>query len=45
MDYYRDKGWVVTDTRQNRPYDAVADKGTERLYLEAKSTRTAGNQS
>lgn len=42
MDYYRDKGWAVTDTRQNRPYDAVADKGTERLYLEAKGTQNRG---
>lgn len=43
MNYYRDRGWAVTDTRQNRPYDAVADKGTERTYLEAKGTQSRGD--
>jgi hypothetical protein len=38
----RDDGWTVTDTRQNRPYDAVAVRGTEQIYLEAKGTQSAG---
>jgi hypothetical protein len=33
MCHYRDRGWTVTDTRQNRPYDAFAVKGTEVRYL------------
>jgi hypothetical protein len=43
MNYYRDRGWIVTDTRHNRPYDAVADKGMERIYLEAKGTQSRGD--
>ncbi|MGY3320776.1 protein NO VEIN domain-containing protein [Arthrobacter sp. TE12232] len=43
MSYFRDRSWAVTDTRQNRPYDAVADKGTERIYLEAKGTQSRGD--
>jgi hypothetical protein len=43
MNYYRDRGWAVTDTRLNRPYDAVADNGTERIYLEAKGTQSGGD--
>lgn len=43
MSYFRDRGWTVTDTRQNRPYDAVADKGAERIYLEAKGTQSRGD--
>ncbi|MBP1136513.1 hypothetical protein JOE31_002745 [Arthrobacter sp. PvP023] len=43
MGYYRDDGWTVTDTRQNRPYDAVVDRGGERIYLEAKGTRSNGD--
>ncbi|MET3206280.1 UNVERIFIED_ORG: hypothetical protein ABIB21_003099 [Arthrobacter sp. UYEF13] len=43
MSHYRDRGWTVTDTRQNRPYDAVADKGAERIYLEAKGTQSQGH--
>ena len=42
MIHYRDLGWSVTDTRLNRPYDAVAVRGTEQIYLEAKGTQTAG---
>ncbi|MHA7198303.1 protein NO VEIN domain-containing protein [Arthrobacter alkaliphilus] len=42
MNYYRDRGWTVTDTRHNRPYDAVAERGTERIYLEAKGTQSRG---
>ncbi len=43
MNYYRKRGWTVTDTRQNRPYDAVVDKGPERIYLEAKGTQSRGD--
>lgn len=42
MNYYRKRGWTVTDTRQNRPYDAVAMKGRETRYLEAKGTQSKG---
>lgn len=42
MRFYRERGWTVTDTRLNRPYDAVAVRGTEEIYLEAKGTQSAG---
>lgn len=42
MSHYRDEGWQVTDTRHNRPYDAVAVKGSEMHYLEAKGTQSRG---
>jgi hypothetical protein len=42
MSHYRDLGWTVTDTRHNRPYDAEADRGGERIYLEAKGTQSRG---
>ncbi|MFE5836710.1 protein NO VEIN domain-containing protein [Arthrobacter sp. NPDC056493] len=42
MCHYRDRGWTVTDTRWNRPYDAHADRGGERIYLEAKGTQSRG---
>lgn len=42
MCHFRDEGWSVTDTRHNRPYDALATKDGEALYLEAKGTTTAG---
>ena len=35
-------GWDVTDTRVGNPYDAVARKNGEVLYLEAKGTETRG---
>lgn len=40
--YYRDRGWKVQDTRIGNPYDAVAVKGPELLYLEAKGTEGDG---
>lgn len=43
MLHYRDRGWTVTDTRQNRPYDAEAVKDAERIYLEAKGTQSRGD--
>ncbi|BCW11498.1 hypothetical protein NtRootA4_25620 [Arthrobacter sp. NtRootA4] len=42
MKEYRDQGWTVTDTRLNSPYDALAVKGTEKIYLEAKGTQSQG---
>ncbi|ABM10741.1 hypothetical protein AAur_pTC20007 (plasmid) [Paenarthrobacter aurescens TC1] len=42
MRHYRDDGWHVADTRHNRPYDAVAVKGSEMLFLEAKGTQSRG---
>ena len=42
MCYYRERGWTVTDTRQNRPYDAVAVRSGETIYLEAKGTQSKG---
>lgn len=35
-------GWTVQDTRVARPYDAVATRDDEVLYLEAKGTRSDG---
>lgn len=43
MRYYRDLGWTVTDTRHNRPYDAEAVRGADRVYLEAKGTQSRGD--
>lgn len=42
MQHYRDDGWTVTDTRYSGPYDAVARRGDETLYLEAKGTQGDG---
>jgi hypothetical protein len=42
MEQYRALGWAVKDTRHGNPYDAVAVKGSQVLYLEAKGTETAG---
>jgi hypothetical protein len=42
MRHYRDLGWRVTDTRYGNPFDAVAIKGQERIYLEAKGTQSPG---
>jgi len=43
MRYYRGLGWTVTDTRHNRPYDAEAVRGADRVYLEAKGTTSRGD--
>lgn len=43
MEHYRDEGWVVRDTRYDGPYDAVATKGRQTLYLEAKGTQSNGD--
>ncbi len=42
MEYYRDEGWTVTDTRYGNPFDAVAQKGDDLFYLVAKGTRSDG---
>ncbi|MHC6595100.1 protein NO VEIN domain-containing protein [Arthrobacter sp. C152] len=42
MRWYRQRGWTVTDTRLSRPYDAVAVKGNDKVYLEAKGTQSGG---
>lgn len=42
MESYRQRGWDVTDTRLGNPYDAVAVKGSEVIYLEAKGTQSRG---
>lgn len=39
---YRDKGWSVEDTRRGNPFDAMATKGRQVRYLEAKGTETDG---
>lgn len=40
--HYRALGWRVCDTHLNSPYDLLATRGDETLYLEAKGTRSAG---
>lgn len=41
--HYRSLGWVVTDVRHSKfGYDALAVKGDEKVYLEAKGTVTSG---
>lgn len=40
--YYRDRGWDVEDVRFDGPYDAIARKNGQTLYLEAKGTQSNG---
>lgn len=42
MDHFVAQGWEVEDTRVGHPYDAVARRGGEVWYLEAKGTTSAG---
>lgn len=42
MKHYRDEGWRVRDTHIGHPYDAVATKDGQLVYLEAKGTETTG---
>jgi len=42
MRYYEDQGYRVHDTRRGHPYDAVAVKQEQTLYLEAKGTTGDG---
>jgi hypothetical protein len=40
--HYRKMKWKVKDTRRGNPFDAVATKGKQTRYLEAKGTETDG---
>jgi len=42
MGSFEDAGWHVEDTRNGNPYDAVARRGEEIVYLEAKGTTGDG---
>lgn len=42
MKHYRNQGWEVEDTHIGHPYDALATRGSERLFLEAKGTESSG---
>lgn len=42
MQHYRDEGWAVRDTRYSGPYDALATKNGQSVYLEAKGTQSGG---
>ncbi len=41
--HYENLGYEVQDVRYQGPYDAIATRGTETRYLEAKGTTTAGD--
>ncbi len=41
-EHFEQIGWTVKDTRHGNPYDAIATKGDQTLYLEAKGTETSG---
>jgi hypothetical protein len=43
MWHFRQDGWDVEDTHIGNPYDAIARKGRQVLYLEAKGTTTNGD--
>ena len=40
--HFAQDGWRTEDTRRGNPFDAVARRGQELLYLEAKGTETDG---
>lgn len=42
MQHYTDEGWEVRDTRYAGPYDAIATRNGQTLYLEAKGTQSGG---
>jgi hypothetical protein len=42
--YFEARGYTVTDTSANKPYDLVATKGDTRLFVEVKGTTTGGEQ-
>lgn len=42
-EHYEALGWTVRDTRYGNPYDAVATKLGDTLYLEAKGTESSGS--
>lgn len=41
--HYRAQGWEVDDVRHDGPFDAIAKKGDEVRYLEAKGTQSKGS--
>jgi hypothetical protein len=41
--HFESDGWVVEDTRVGRPYDAIATRRDDVIYLEAKGTRGDGS--
>lgn len=43
-EYYRADGWTVVDRRHGNPYDALATRGDETPYLEAKGTEGDGTR-
>lgn len=43
-EHFRADGWAVRDTRYGNPFDAVATKATERVFLEAKGTQSSGQR-
>lgn len=42
MEHYRHHGFTVTDTRYGNPFDAIAQRGDQLVYLEAKGTQSNG---
>jgi len=42
MEHYRNQGWTVADTRYGNPFDALAQRGDNLVYLEAKGTQSDG---
>jgi hypothetical protein len=43
-EHFLELGYEVEDTSANKPYDLVATKGEETLYVEVKGTTTPGAQ-
>jgi hypothetical protein len=43
MEHYRHSGFTVTDTRYGNPFDAIAQRGDQLVYLEAKGTQSNGS--
>ena len=43
MQHFERLGWDVEDTHLNAPYDAIARKGSQIQYLEAKGTMSEGD--
>ncbi|MFH5212253.1 protein NO VEIN domain-containing protein [Antrihabitans sp. NCIMB 15449] len=44
MDHFSAQGWRVDDTHVGNPYDAMATRDSERIYLEAKGTESDGDE-
>jgi hypothetical protein len=43
-DYFENRGFEIEDTSANKPYDLVAKKGADKLYVEVKGTTAGGEQ-